>query len=173
MNRRRWAPWKESADSTSHEHIEGLSSIVPTSCHWEGGIVQNSSGRIIFLNPPQQFRRVPRVDLGRAVVLPLVGHAREPSFEEQAGRAIDLRRGAQPAGSDPRGGLALHQGHDDLAPESRHTVTRADALVAEDLPLASGEPLPSLDDAGTNRHEEFLSLPWGGHDVSVWNSLFI
>jgi hypothetical protein len=41
MNRRRWAPWKESAVSTSHEHIEGLSSIVPTSCHWEGGIVQN------------------------------------------------------------------------------------------------------------------------------------
>jgi hypothetical protein len=52
MNRRRWAPWKESAVSTSHEHIEGLSSIVPTSCHWEIGIVQNSSGRIIFLNPP-------------------------------------------------------------------------------------------------------------------------
>src|SRR3954451_9920622 len=53
MNRLRWAPWKESAVSTSHEHIEGLSSIVPTSCHREGGIVQNSSGRIIFLNPPK------------------------------------------------------------------------------------------------------------------------
>ena len=67
----------------------------------------------------------------------------------------------------------MHQGHDDLAPESRHAVTRADALVAEDLPLASGEPLPSLYDSGTNRHEEFLSLACWGHDVSVWNSLFI
>src|SRR3954454_21587337 len=44
-------PWKELAVSTSHEHIEGLRSMVATSCHREVGIVQYPSGLLIFNDP--------------------------------------------------------------------------------------------------------------------------
>jgi hypothetical protein len=80
--------------------------------------------------------------------------------------------GAPPTGSQLGGSLALHQTHDDLAPESGHTVARPNALVPNDLSLAFGEPLPSLHHPDTNWHEEFLPRVWWEHNVSAWNSLF-
>src|SRR4051812_31629692 len=86
MNRLRWAPWKESAVSTSHEHIEGLSSIVPTSCHREGGIVQNSSGRIIFSNPPYLGLVAEPVVIGVSVATsPGIGAGRFDALRELVG----------------------------------------------------------------------------------------
>jgi hypothetical protein len=52
----------------------------------------------------------------------------------------------------------LHQAQDDLAPQAAHGDAGPLALVPNDLPLTLGEPLPSLHDPSTNRHEGFVSL---------------
>jgi hypothetical protein len=107
-----------------------------------------------------------------AVVLALIGHTPEPFLKEQMGHAIHLRGGTQSAGSQLGRGLALHQGHDDLAAEATHGDARPDALVANNPPLAFSELLPNQHHLGTNRHEEFLALACWRHDVSGWNYSF-
>ena len=99
--------------------------------------------------------------------------AAEPLGEEEVGDAIDLRGRAKAAGRQVGRGPAPDQARDDLAPEPTDGGPRADALLANDPSLASGELLPGPDHLGTNRHEESLSLACREHGVSGRNASFI